>query len=138
MGGVQSAAMPPTNIPKTIIDSSLAVIGQITPIGRTKLEHKLATSPGNFEVIARLILEADTRAGFRQGPTWKSMARAWLLVKAMATCWAGDGFGVVFENDDRERLLGELSRRSEAAMRSEIENIITARGMLAVFAERQR
>jgi len=33
--------MPPTNIPKVIIDGSLAVVGPVTPIGLTKPEQKL-------------------------------------------------------------------------------------------------
>jgi len=43
------------------------------------------------------------------------MARAWLLVKSMATCWAGPDLGVALDPGDQERLIGELRGRSEAA-----------------------
>jgi len=43
------------------------------------------------------------------------MARAWLLVKSMATCWAGPDLGVAMDPGDQERLIGELRGRSEAA-----------------------
>jgi hypothetical protein len=123
---------------KQTLDSALKLIGSISPIGRTKLEAKLAQADENNKAqIAKWMREADSLAYFFQRG-WKDTARAWILLKYLALFWAGPGQGAVpTENEHRDKL-AELKRRSEPSLREEITDMVTGRGVLKIFGERQK
>lgn len=123
---------------KQTLDSALKLIGSISPIGRTKLEAKLKVADErNQAQIAKWMRDADALAHFFQ-TSWKDTARAWILLKYLALFWAGPGQGAVPSETEHMEKLTELKQRSEASLREEITDMVTGRGVLKIFAARQK
>ena len=119
------------------IKSALDLIGEISPVGREKLKNKLRMAGlKNEQDLAVWMHEADNLAYFFQG-SWKTAARAWILLKYLALFWAGPEQGATPQPIERNEKLMELRQRSEGSLRAEITDLVTGRGVLRIFSERQ-
>ena len=120
------------------IESALKLIQAISPVGREKLNNLLSRAgANNRQQLIGWMHEADNLAYFFQG-TWKEAARAWILIKYLSLYWAGDEQGALPTPQERSEKLNELRHRSEQSLRSEITDLVTGRGVLRIFSDRQR